>query len=228
MVSHRTARHPLFRQRWFTDDVIVTSSALVARVSSASYRDLSELARELGVRVAPSTILRWVVCYALEFEKCWQAHERPVGDSWRCDETYLKVRGDWVYLYRAVDKQGKTVESYLSRTRDITAAKAFFRRALRRHGDPRVITLDGFEPTHAALRRMGMNNEFNYRSRRRGPDPHVPPLERRRGARTPAHQGAGGSDAWVQVFLQCPAGRRRRGVGPEDHQRPVRRARKLW
>ena len=52
-----------------------------------------------------------------------------------------------MYLYRAVDKQGKTVESYLSRTRDVTAAKAFFRKALKRHGEPRVITLDGFEPT---------------------------------------------------------------------------------
>ena len=101
--------------------------------------------------------------YALEFEKGWQAHERPVGDSWRCDETYLKVKGEWVYLYRAVDKRGKTVESYLSRTRDLTGAKAFFRKAFRRHGQPRVITLDGFEPTHAALRRMGMNNEFNFR-----------------------------------------------------------------
>jgi hypothetical protein len=64
MVSHRCARHPLFTSTLFTDEVIVASSALVARVSSASYRDLSELARELGVRVAPSTILRWVVCYA--------------------------------------------------------------------------------------------------------------------------------------------------------------------
>jgi DDE domain len=69
-----------------------------------------------------STILRWVVCYAVEFEKCWQAHERPVGDSWRCDETYLKVRGEWVYLYRAVDKQGKTVESYI--TNLITVGKS--------------------------------------------------------------------------------------------------------
>ena len=51
------------------------------------------------------------------------AYERPVGDSWRVDETYLKVGGQWVYLYRSVDKQGKTVESYLSRTRDVTAAK---------------------------------------------------------------------------------------------------------
>ena len=139
MVSHRSARHPLFRQRWFTDDVIVTCVRWYLRFK-LSYRDLSELARELGVRVAPSTILRWVVCYALEFEKCWQAHERPVGDPWRCDETHLKVRGEWVYLYRAVDKQGKTVESYLSRTRDITAAKAFFRKGLKRHGEPRVIT----------------------------------------------------------------------------------------
>ena len=128
-----------------------------------SYRDLAELARELGVSVAPSTVLRWVVRYAPEFEKCWRVYERPVGDSCRVDETYLKVGGQWMYLYRSVDKQGKTVESYLSRTRDVTAAKAFFRKALKRHGEPRVITLDGFEPSHAALRRMGMNNEFNYR-----------------------------------------------------------------
>jgi putative transposase len=85
-----------------------------------------------------------------------------------------------MYLYRAVDKQGKTVESYLSRTRDITAAKAFFRKALKRHGEPRIITLDGFEPTHAALRRMGMNNEFNYRSRRSRPDSKLSLLEQRR------------------------------------------------
>src|SRR5260370_15150236 len=81
----------------------------------------------------------------------------------RSQITYLKVGGQWLYLYRAVDKQGKTVESYLSRTRDVTAAKAFFRKALKRHGEPRVITLDGFEPTHFAFRPMGMNNEFNYR-----------------------------------------------------------------
>ena len=55
-----------------------------------SYRELAELARELGVSVAPSTVLRWVVRYVPEFEKCWQAYERPVGDSWRVDETYLK------------------------------------------------------------------------------------------------------------------------------------------
>ena len=65
--------------------------------------------------------------------------------------------------YRAVDERGQTVESHLSRTRDITAAKAFFRKALKRHGQPRTITLDGFEPSRSALRRMGMRNEFNFR-----------------------------------------------------------------
>jgi len=162
MTSNRLSRDPLFRGRWFADEVILTCVRWYLRFK-LSYRDLAELAGELGVRVAPSTILRWVICYVPEFEKRWQAYERPVGDSWRVDETYLKVGGQWMYLYRAVDKQGKTVESYLSRSRDITAAKAFFRKAFRRHGDPRVITLDGFEPTHAALRRMGLNNEFNYR-----------------------------------------------------------------
>jgi transposase-like protein len=68
-----------------------------------------------------------------------------------------------MFLYRAVDEHGRTVASYLSRKRDQTAAKTFFRQALKRHGEPRSITLDGFEPSHTALRRMGMRNEFNYR-----------------------------------------------------------------
>jgi transposase-like protein len=87
-------------------------------------------------------------------ETSWQilALRRNIYKGWRA-----------VDLYRAVDEVGRTVESYLSRTRDIAAARAFFRKALKRHGQPRTITLDGFEPSHAALRRMGMRNEFNYR-----------------------------------------------------------------
>jgi transposase-like protein len=127
------------------------------------YRAVAEIAWELGVLVAPSTILRWVVRYSVEFAQCWRNFERPVGRSWRAHETYIKVRGRWMYLYRAVDERGKMVESYLTRTRDVAAAKALFRKALKRHGEPRTITLDGFEPSHAALRRMGMNNEFNFR-----------------------------------------------------------------
>jgi transposase-like protein len=70
-----------------------------------------------------TTILRWVQRYVPEFEKRWSRYARPVGDFWRVDETYIKVRGQWVYLYRAVDKQGHTVGFLLSKRRDVVAAK---------------------------------------------------------------------------------------------------------
>ena len=78
MARRHSPRYPLFRQRWFADDIIVTCVRWYLRFK-LSYRDLAELVRELGVCVAPSTILRWVIRYVPEFEKCWQAHERPVA-----------------------------------------------------------------------------------------------------------------------------------------------------
>ena len=96
-----------------------------------SYRDLVEMMAERGVDVSHTTILRWVQCYVPEFEKCWQRYARPVGTSWRVDETYIKVKGRWTYLYRAVDKQGFTVDFLLSEHRDIAAAQRFFSRANR-------------------------------------------------------------------------------------------------
>src|SRR6201996_2123747 len=162
MSRKREVRNPMFSKRWFPDDVIILCVRWYLRFH-LSYREMAELAWELGILVAPSTILRWVIRYAVEFERCWRAFEQPVGRSWRCDETYVKVRGKWVYLYRVVDQRGRTVESYLSRTRDRAAAKAFFRKELKHHGEPRTITLDGFEQSHSALRVMGMNNEFNFR-----------------------------------------------------------------
>ncbi len=152
----------MFSRRRFADDVVTLCVRWYLRFK-LSYRDVAEIAWELGVLVSPSTILRWVIRYSEEFARRWRPFKRRVGRSWRTDETYIKVRGSWMYLYRAVDEHGKTVESYLSRTRDVTAAKAFFRKALKHHGEPRSITLDGFEPSHAALRRMGMRNEFKFR-----------------------------------------------------------------
>ena len=159
---YKKTRNPLFRKRWFSDDVIILSVRWYLRFK-LSYRDLAQVMSELGIRIAPCTILRWVISYAVPFAEYWQPFQKPVGRSWRCDETYIKVGGQWMYLYRAVDERGRTVESHLSRRRDVNAAKAFFRKALKHHGQPRSITLDGFEPSHAALRRMGMRNEFNYR-----------------------------------------------------------------
>ena len=80
-----------------------------------------------------------------------------MGGSWRVDETFIKILGQLMYLCRAVDGQGNTVEFCLSRTRGIAAAKAFFRKALKHHREPHSITLDGHQPSHSALRHMGMN-----------------------------------------------------------------------
>jgi transposase-like protein len=73
-----------------------------------------------------TTIPRWVQHYVPEFEKCWRHYERPVGGSWRCDETYVKVKGKWTYLYRAVDKVGRTVDFYLSERRDVKRCETLF------------------------------------------------------------------------------------------------------
>jgi transposase-like protein len=109
---------------------------------------------ERGIVVSYSTILRWVSRYVPEFEKRWNRFARPVNTSWRVDETYIKVRGKWNYLYCAVDKHGKTVDFLLRPDRGIAAAQAFFRKALSTSLPkwPRKITLDGQVPSHIALR----------------------------------------------------------------------------
>src|ERR1700758_434088 len=117
-------------------------------------RDLVQMMAERGIVLAHTTILRWVQRYVPEFEKRWKRYARPVNGSWRCDETYIKVKGRWTYLYRAVDKYGRTVDFLLSERRDVSAAKRFFRRAIRHNGTPRVITLDGYAATHRAIREL--------------------------------------------------------------------------
>lgn len=99
---------------------------------------------ERGIALAHMTILRWVQFYTPEFVKQSQRFARPVGGSWRVDETYVRVRVQWVYLNRAVDKAGKTVDFYLSRQRDVQAAKAFLRKAMKGQRVPAKITLDAY------------------------------------------------------------------------------------
>jgi transposase-like protein len=149
----RCKRHPLFRQRHFTDEIILLCVRWYVTYK-LSYRDLSEMMLERGIQVTPSTICRWVQRYIPEFEKRWDRFSRPVGTSWRVDETFVNIKGNWHYLYRAVDKQGRTIDFYLSQTRGITAAQAFFRKALATHcgHGPHKVTLDGHRPSHRALR----------------------------------------------------------------------------
>jgi transposase-like protein len=116
-----------------------------------SYRDVVAIMAERNVDVAHTTIMRWVQRYVPAFEKRRQRYARPVGLSWRVDETYLKVRGKWGYLYRAVDRAGLTVDFFLSEHRDIAAAKRFFARAIEKRGVPEKITLDGDAASHVAV-----------------------------------------------------------------------------
>jgi len=97
-----------------------------------SYRDLEEMMLERGLDVDHTTFYRWVQHYAPKMEKRLRYYWRPtLGYSWRVDETYIKVKGQWKYLYRAVDKRGNTIDFYLSSTRNTKAAKRFFGKALR-------------------------------------------------------------------------------------------------
>ena len=106
---------------------------------------------ERGVELAHTTILRWALRYVPEFEKKWGRFARPVDRSWRVDEPYIRVRGVWNYLYRAVDTQGNTVDFLLSERRDMEAAKRFFTGAICKHGAPEKVTLDGYAATHTAI-----------------------------------------------------------------------------
>ena len=115
---------------------------------------------ERGTRVSHSTILRWVIRYVPELEKRWNRWARHTNSTWRVDETYIRVRGKWQYLYRAVDKYGKTVDFLLRADRSTAAAQAFFRKAMRTSLPhwPRKITLDGYESSHQALRLLRREN----------------------------------------------------------------------
>src|SRR6266581_4007111 len=117
-----------------------------------SYRHIEELMEERGVEVDHSTIQRWVVKYSPPLEEAFHRRKRPVWVSWRMDETYIKVKGEWRSLYRAVDKQGQTIDFLLTEQRDEHAAKRFLTKAIRRHGGvPGKITIDGSAANDAAI-----------------------------------------------------------------------------
>ncbi len=143
----------LFKRRHF-DSSIIISCVRCYITYKLSYRDLRDMMAERGVYLAHTTILRWVQHYVPEFKKLWRRYLRPVGSSWRVDETYIRVKGRWTYLYRAVDKQGNTVDFLLSEHRDIAAAKPFFKKAIESHGTPKKITLDGYAATHTAVNEL--------------------------------------------------------------------------
>jgi transposase-like protein len=166
-VSKLSSMEELFAGRHFDREVIILCVRWYLRYK-LSLRDLVEMMAERGLHLAHTTILRWVQRYAPEFIKRWNRFGRATGRSWRVDETYVKVRGQWTYLYRAVDKAGQTVDFRLSSRRDVAAAKAFFKKAIRHEGrPPHTITLDGYRASHRAVREMRTDGLLSKRTKLR-------------------------------------------------------------
>ncbi len=134
---------PIFKWRHFQAEIILLNVRWYCRYA-LSYRDLEEMMQERGVEVDHSTINRWVLKYAPELDKRIRPHLRNTNDSWRVDETYIKVKGRWKYLYRAVDSQGNTLDFLLRAKRDAAAAERFLQKTLNASHTqmPRVINVD--------------------------------------------------------------------------------------
>jgi IS6 family transposase len=153
----------LFKWRQFEPEVIFLAVGWYLRFS-LSYRDVEELLSERGIPVDHVTLWRWVQRYAPELDKRLRKRLKATNDSWRVDETYVRVKGQWRYLYRAVDSSGATLDFLLSAKQDAEAARRFLAKALGRqnHPEPQVIHTDGhgaYPPAIAQLKSDGSLDE---------------------------------------------------------------------
>ena len=152
-----------FKWRHFQQEIILLNVRWYLRYP-LSYRNLEEMMLERGLKVDHSTIGRWVLTYSPEIERRSRRYLKPTNDSWKVDETYIKVKGEWKYLYRAVDSEGNTLDFMLSARRNKKAAKRFFKKVLKaRHNrKPRVINVDknaAYPPAIEALKSEKMLEE---------------------------------------------------------------------
>ncbi len=193
-MTEPTSAQDLFKGRHFDQEIIVLCVRwyLTFKLSS---RDLVQMMAERGILLAHTTILRWVQRYVPEFEKRWsrtRGRSATRGAWMRRNQGH----GQWVYLYRAVDKAGRTVDFLLSKRRDIAAAKRFFSRATRQHGVPRVITLDGYAASHRAVAKL--KEVWNATAPRTGAILQV--FEQRGRARSSPDKAANPADARIQAI----------------------------
>ncbi|QIP94467.1 transposase (plasmid) [Serratia fonticola] len=127
---------------------------------SLSLRNLEEMMAERGIVVDHSTLHRWVIRLVPLLDKVFRRYKRAVGCRWRMDETYIKIKGRWKYLYRAVDTAGQTIDFLLASKRDTAAALRFFRKAIRHHGEPEVVTIDKSGANTAALATLNADKPY--------------------------------------------------------------------
>ncbi|CAH2560107.1 IS6 family transposase [Cardinium endosymbiont of Oedothorax gibbosus] len=141
---------PYFKGYCSSSEVILLFVYMKCRFS-LSYRDLEEMMRMRGARVDHSTLQRWVIKFVPLIDKAVRKRKRPVGSSWKMDETYVKLNGKWIYLYRAVDRYGDTVDFFLSDHRDKSSTLSFFRKAITENNIPKKVVIDKSGSNKAAL-----------------------------------------------------------------------------
>ena len=155
------------RYRHFLPQVILQCLRWYLRYP-LSYRQLAEMISERGIKVDHTTIYRWIQHYAPEFEKRIRWYARPSAWSLRVDKTYIKVKGQWKYLYRAVDKYGRTIDFMLAHSRDLAAAKRFFKKMLKQCKHmPSSITTDKHSSYHTAIEELKKEGRLNERVKHR-------------------------------------------------------------
>ena len=144
------AEEKVFKGRHFDQSVILLCVRWYLAYN-LSLRNLEEMMAERGISVDHATVGRWVVRYSPELLERFNRHKRPVSRKWHVDETYIKVRGRWTYLYRAIDSNGDTIEFWFSERRNLTSAKRFLSKALKRHGRPERIVIDGSQTNRKVI-----------------------------------------------------------------------------
>ncbi len=149
-----------FKGAHFPQDIILTGVRWYVAYPPST-RHVEELMEERGVEVDHSTINRWVIKDSPQLEEAFHRRRRPVWVSWRMDETYIKVKEEWRYLYRAVDTQGQAIDFLLTEPRDTEAALRFLKKAIHRHGVHETITIDGSDANEAAIKRYNEEHSTN-------------------------------------------------------------------
>jgi len=153
-----------FKGRHFERNMILQSVRWYLAYS-LSYRNIEEMMAERGFTVDHSTIQRWVVHYSPKLEKAFHGKKKRPGDRWRLDETYIKVKGSWKYFYRAVDKQGNTIDFLLTAKRDKKAALRFLTKAIGRNGKPGLINIDKSGANKAGIKQFNCDNNRRVKIR---------------------------------------------------------------
>lgn len=153
-----------FKGRHFQREIILQCVRWYCAYS-LSYRDIEEIMIERGFQIDHSTLQRWVNHYAPQLEQAFKQKKKRPGGRWRMDETYVKVKGQWKYFYRAVDKQGNTIDFLLTARRNKKAALRFFVKAIGRNGKPGLINIDKSGANTAAIKQYNRDHKKRIKIR---------------------------------------------------------------